>query len=41
MNSIAEVSAAAETAKKAGRANVTIGVLSGGRPGYRTLKVDG
>ncbi len=41
VNSIAEVSAAAETAKKAGRANVTIGVLSGGRPGYRTLKVDG
>jgi serine protease Do len=41
VTSVAEVTAAAETAKKAGRANVTIGVLSGGRPGFRTLKVDG
>jgi serine protease Do len=37
----AEVAAAAEAAKKSGRANLTIGVFSGGRPSYRTLKVEG
>ena len=41
VTSIAEVTAAAELAKKSGRSNLTIGVLSGGRPGFRTLKVDG
>ena len=41
VTSVAEVTAAADAAKKAGRANLTIGVLSGGRPGFRTLKVDG
>ena len=41
VNSVAELAAAVETAKKAGRSNVTVGVFSGGRPGFRTLKVDG
>jgi serine protease Do len=41
VSSVAEITAATEAAKKAGRANVTIGVFSGGRPGFRTLKVDG
>jgi serine protease Do len=41
VTSLDEVTAAADAAKKAGRANVTIGVFSGGRPGFRTLKVDG
>jgi len=37
----AEVAAAAEAAKKSGRANLTVGVFSGGRPSFRTLKVEG
>jgi serine protease Do len=41
VNTPAEVAAAAEAAKKSGRANLTIGVFSGGRPSYRTLKVEG
>ena len=41
VNSPAEVAAAAEAAKKSGRANLTIGVFSGGRPSFRTLKVEG
>jgi serine protease Do len=41
VNTPAEVAAAAEAAKKSGRANLTIGVFSGGRPSYRTLKLEG
>ena len=41
VTSPAEVTAAIDAAKKSGRSNLTIGVYSGGRPGYRTLKVDG
>ena len=37
----AEISAAVEAAKKSGRTNLTVGVFSGGRPSYRTLKVEG
>ncbi len=37
----AEVAAAADAAKKSGRTNLTVGVFSGGRPSYRTLKVEG
>lgn len=37
----AEVTAAIEAAKKSGRSNLTVGVFSGGRPSYRTLKVEG
>ena len=28
-------------AKKSGRANLMVGVFSGGRPSYRTLKIEG
>jgi serine protease Do len=41
VNTPADVAAAAEAAKKSGRANLTVGVFSGGRPSYRTLKVEG
>jgi serine protease Do len=41
ITSIAEITAAADAAKKAGRSNITIGVTRAGQPGYRTLKVDG